>query len=156
MSRVHEPIRRPRSGADLAATVLLAPLAWVGRTAAGRRLLAVATVAVAIAGLVAALYAHPDTAGIATGPTQARRGAAERQHVAGRPGDQTAGTAEAAAVAWYARRVGVAPAHVRALQRQRVTAAEVRVLVIAELVDGRLPTALVTVRHGPAGWQVTS
>jgi hypothetical protein len=156
MSRFLEPVRwRSRSGVDLAALVLLAPLAWFGRTAVGRRLVSVAAVALAAAGLILALYAHPDASGVAE-PVQARQGHVGHGGAADRLNSSNAATPEAAAVAWYARRVGVPPGRVRALQRQRVGAATVQVLVVAELGGGRLPSALITVRHGRAGWKVAS
>jgi hypothetical protein len=157
MSRILQPTRgRSWSGAELAVLVLVGPLLWVGRSAFGRRLLAVAVLALVAAGLVVALYQHPDVGG-EDGAGGGAPPAGTRPAVAGtgQPATPPPRAPELAAAAWYARRLGVRQARVRALQRQRVNDAEVRVLVIAELDNGRLPTAVVTVRRGPAGWQVT-
>jgi hypothetical protein len=60
----------------------------------------------------------------------------------------------AVAAAWYATRHGVARAKVTPLQQDRLSARQVRVLVLADLGHGRLRTALVRVRRGPDGWRV--
>jgi hypothetical protein len=60
----------------------------------------------------------------------------------------------AVAADWYAARHGVARARVKALQQDRLSAREVRVLVLADHGRGRLRTALVRVRLGPDGWRV--
>jgi hypothetical protein len=73
----------------------------------------------------------------------------------GRPRPPAVGERPAAvAAAWYAARQGVPATKVEALQQDRVSAREVRVLVLADHGHGRLRTALVTVRLGPAGWSV--
>jgi hypothetical protein len=58
------------------------------------------------------------------------------------------------AAAWYANRSGVPRASVRALQQDRLSAREVRVLVLADHGHGRLRTALLRLRLGPDGWSV--
>ena len=60
----------------------------------------------------------------------------------------------AVAADWYAARYGVARARVKPLQQDRLSAREVRVLVMADRGRGRLRTALVRVRKGPDGWRV--
>ena len=60
----------------------------------------------------------------------------------------------AVAADWYAARHGVPRAKVKPLQQDRLSAREVRVLVMADHGRGRLRTALVRVRLGPAGWSV--
>ncbi|HTF59253.1 MAG TPA: hypothetical protein VK713_05000, partial [Actinomycetes bacterium] len=73
----------------------------------------------------------------------------------GRPRPPAVGERPAAvAAAWYAARQGVPATKVEALQQDRVSAREVRVLVLADHGHGRLRTALVRVRLGPAGWSV--
>jgi hypothetical protein len=57
------------------------------------------------------------------------------------------------AAAWYAARHGTARSKVKPLQQDRLSAREVRVLVLADLGHGRLRTALVRVRRGPDGWR---
>jgi hypothetical protein len=58
------------------------------------------------------------------------------------------------AAAWYAARHRLPRNRVRPLQQDRVSARQVRVLVLAEAANGRLRTALVRVRLGPGGWEV--
>jgi hypothetical protein len=58
------------------------------------------------------------------------------------------------ATAWYAARHKLPRSRVRPLQQDRVSARQVRVLVLAEGANGRLRTALVRVRLGPGGWEV--
>jgi hypothetical protein len=58
------------------------------------------------------------------------------------------------AAAWYAARHRLPRSRVRPLQQDRVSARQVRVLVLAEAANGRLRTALVRVRLGPGGWEV--
>jgi hypothetical protein len=60
----------------------------------------------------------------------------------------------AVAAAWYAARHGVPRAKVKPLQQDRLSAREVRVLVLADHGHGRLRTALVRLRHGADGWRV--
>jgi hypothetical protein len=92
---------------------------------------------------------------------KARAGTARRPDLAGqgglrgRPRPVRAGERPAAvAAAWYAARQGLPAARVQALQQDRRSASEVRVLVLADHGHGRLATALVRVRRGPAGWSV--
>ena len=91
----------------------------------------------------------------------ARTGGAGRQDPGevggrrGRPRPPAVGERPAAvAAAWYAARQGVPATKVEALQQDRVSGREVRVLVLADHGHGRLRTALVRVRLGPAGWSV--
>jgi hypothetical protein len=58
------------------------------------------------------------------------------------------------AAAWYAARHRLPRSRVRPLQQDRVSARQVRVLVLAEAANGKLRTALVRVRLGPGGWEV--
>ena len=60
----------------------------------------------------------------------------------------------AVAAAWYAAHQGVPRARVKPLQQDRLSAREVRVLVLADHGRGRLRTALVRVRLGNDGWRV--
>jgi hypothetical protein len=60
----------------------------------------------------------------------------------------------AVAAAWYAARHGVPRAKVKPLQQDRLSAKEVRVLVLADHGRGQLRTALVRLRHGANGWSV--
>jgi hypothetical protein len=92
----------------------------------------------------------------ALGGTSARRkdpatlgGLRGRDRVA-RVGEKPA----AVAAAWYAARHGVPRAKVKPLQQDRLSAKEVRVLVLADHGHGRLRTALVRLRHGADGWRV--
>jgi hypothetical protein len=60
----------------------------------------------------------------------------------------------AVAAAWYAAHHGVPRAKVKPLQQDRLSAREVRVLILADHGRGRLRTELVRVRLGSAGWSV--
>jgi hypothetical protein len=94
---------------------------------------------------------------------------------AGRPGTRRQGTAGAqapgglrgrtrppvagerpadVAAAWYATRHGLPRHRVRALQQDKLSAREVRVLILADFGPGRLQTALVRVRLTASGWSV--
>jgi hypothetical protein len=148
------------------------------RSETGRRLARTVTLTVALAVLITTLYdrgeapraaarpalAAPAAGAVSGGPsarTRARAGAARRPDPAGHGGlrgrtrPATVGERPAAvAAAWYAARQGVPAAKVQALQQDRLSAREVRVLVLADHGRGRLRTALVRVRLGPAGWSV--
>jgi hypothetical protein len=133
-----------------------------------------AVLTVVLAVLVAALYdrgevpvaaAQPavtGTAGAADGlAARARGGAARRPDpgslggLRGRERPAPVGERPAAvAAAWYAARQGVPRAKVKPLQQDRLSAREVRVLVLADHGRGRLRTALVRVRLGRDGWRV--
>jgi hypothetical protein len=142
----------------------------------GRRLARAVTLAAALAVLIGTLYdraeapraaaqpavgAHAGASGGSAAPARARAGTAGRQDpgdhggLRGRPRPPRVGERPAAvAAAWYAARQGVPAARVQALQQDRLSAREVRVLVLADHGRGRLRTALVRVRLGPAGWSV--
>jgi hypothetical protein len=148
MSRVQQPMSG-RSGGALAVRALLSPLLWVARTEVGRRLAAAATLALVTAALVVALYDHPDVPGGGAEAVDPRPAVTRT----GTPADAALRSPELAAAAWYAHRLGIPRTQVRALQRQRIDNAETRVLVIADLGNGRLPTAVVTVHRGRTGWK---
>jgi hypothetical protein len=89
------------------------------------------------------------------GPSARRKDPAEPGGLRGRDRVTRAGEKPAAvAAAWYAARHGVPRAKVKALQQDRLSAKEVRVLVLADHGHGRLRTALVRLRHGADGWSV--
>jgi hypothetical protein len=161
-----------------AATLGRAAAGWAlaaARSDAGRRLARAITLTLALAVLITALYdrgeapratARPAVAAPAPGApggtaAPARAGAARRQDpgdvggLRGRPRPSTVVERPAAvAAAWYAARQGLPAGKVQALQQDRLSPAEVRVLVLADHGHGRLRTALVRVRRGPAGWSV--
>jgi hypothetical protein len=127
----------------------------------GRRLARAVTLSVALAVLITTLYDRGETPRAAAQPAVAAgapAGAAGPGRAAGRrgrPRPPAVGERPAAvAAAWYAARQGVPATKVDALQQDRVSAREVRVLVLADHGHGRLRTALVRVRLGPAGWSV--
>jgi hypothetical protein len=151
MSRIHQPSPGGfRSGGDLAVLVLSRPLLWVARSRLGRRLAAAATLALVTAALVITLYDHPDIGGGRAGLSDTRPAVTGLRT----PAAAASRSPERAAVSWYARQLGVPQARVRALQRRRIGHAEARVMVIADLEGGRLPTAVVTVRRDRTGWKV--
>jgi hypothetical protein len=139
----------------------------------GRRLARAAALTVVLAVLVTALYDRgevptaaarqavpPAAAGNQGGPAAAgaaapRKGPAEVGGLRGRSRAAPVGERPAAvAAAWYAARNGVPRARVKPLQQDRLSATEVRVLVLADHGHGRLRTALVRLRHGADGWRV--
>jgi hypothetical protein len=139
---------------------------------AGRRVARAAALTVVPAVLVAALYDRgevPVAAAqpVVTGPAGAANGLAARGGTARRPDPGSLGGLRgrerpapvgerpaAVAAAWYAARQGVPRAKVKPLQQDRLSAREVRVLVLADHGRGRLRTALVRVRLGRDGWRV--
>ena len=138
----------------------------------GRRLARAAALTVLLAVLVTALYDRGEV------PTAAARQAVRPGGAGNQGGSASHGTAQrkdpdevgglrgraraapvgerpaAVAAAWYAARNGVPRARVKPLQQDRLSATEVRVLVLADHGHGRLRTALVRLRHGPDGWRV--
>ena len=138
----------------------------------GRRLARAAALTVLLAVLVTALYdrgevptaaaqqavrpaAAGNQGGSATHGTAPRKDPAEIGGLRGRARAAPVGERPAAvAAAWYAARNGVPRARVKPLQQDRLSATEVRVLVLADHGHGRLRTALVRLRHGPDGWRV--
>jgi hypothetical protein len=139
---------------------------------AGRRLARTVALTVVLAVLVTTLYDRgevpsaaaqpalrsPATAGppAASGRDAGRgRGPGGVGGLRGRERPSPVGERPAAvAAAWYAARQGVPRAKVKPLQQDRVSAREVRVLVLADHGRGRLGTALVRVRLGRDGWRV--
>jgi hypothetical protein len=100
---------------------------------------------------VAAPAGHP---GPGAGATR-RRDPGDQGGLRGRARPAPAGERPAeVAAAWYAARTGVPRAKVEPLQQDRLSATEVRVLVLADHGHGRMRTALVRLRRGPDGWSV--
>jgi hypothetical protein len=64
-------------------------------------------------------------------------------------------TPEAAATAWYAKKVDVDRGDVRVLQRESVSAKKARVLVMAKTGTDRMDTAVVTVKRDGGVWKVS-
>ena len=174
------PSERTGRWHDLAPAVARAVgrrLLAAARSDAGRRLARAVALTVVLAVVIGVLYdrgelptaaARPAVSAPAAGApggsaakAKARAGTARRPDPAGqgglrgRPRPPRAGERPAAvAAAWYAARQGLPAAKVQALQQDRLSASEVRVLVLADHGRGRLGTALVRVRRGPAGWSV--
>jgi hypothetical protein len=144
------------------------------RSDTGRRLARAVTLTLALAVLITALYDRGEAPRAAARPAEAapapaarggtaapgRTGAARRQDpgdvggLRGRARPKVGERPAAVAAAWYAARQGLPAAKVQALQQDRLSASEVRVLVLADHGHGRLGTALVRVRLGPTGWSV--
>ena len=141
----------------------------------GRRLARAAALTVALAVLVGALYDRGEVPTAAAQPGVGAAGGSGTHGGSGAPGRAAARRGDpdgqgglrgrarpapvgerpgAVAAAWYAARHGAPRAKVKPLQQDRLSAREVRVLVLADLGHGRLRTALVRVRHGPDGWRV--
>ena len=125
------------------------------RSETGRRLARAVALTVTMAVLIGALYDRGEAPRAAAQPAVAAPAADPAGGLRGRPRPPRAGERPAAvAAAWYAARLGLPAARVEALQQDRLSASEVRVLVLADHGRGRLRTALVRVRLGPAGWSV--
>jgi hypothetical protein len=159
------------------ALAVLAAVAGLGRAAGrgavalataelGRRLGRAVALAMALAVVVVVLYdqgevpvaaARPALAGPAGRPAATARlgDPADRGGLRGRARPAQVGERPAeVAAAWYAARSGVPRSRVKPLQQDRLSATEVRVLVLADHGHGRLRTALVHLRRGPDGWSV--
>ena len=135
----------------------------------GRRIARAVALTVALTVVVVVLYDRGEVPGAAArpalaaqaghpaaGPGPARpKDPGDRGGLRGRarPASARQGPVEVAA-AWYAARSGVPRARVKPLQQDRLSAREVRVLVLADLGHGRLRTALVRLRLSPDGWSV--
>jgi hypothetical protein len=131
------------------------------RSETGRRLGRAAALVLVLAALVVGLYDHADvptaSARPAVGDSVAGGGRARADEAGERPGRRAvrpSGRPAEVAVAWYAASQRLPRARVRALQQDRLSAREVRVLVLADAGRGRLRTALVRVRLGADGWRV--
>jgi len=143
---------------------------WVVAAATGetgRRVARAVALTAVLAVLVTVLYDQGEVPGAAAAPAPDGPAAGSgldkpgRADPGGRGGlrgrDRVAPVGErpaAVAAAWYAARYGLARARVEALQQDRRSAREVRVLVLADHGHGRLRTALVRVRLGADGWRV--
>jgi len=142
-------------------------------TRMGRRVAAATVLSLLLVGVVSALYSHADSPASLQRPLIAAPAAASKPA----SGSHAAGAAKAAgasretplasvaasrpakdpqhaAVAWYAKRVGVAPDHVQALQEQRVNATTTKVLVMAQVSQTNVPSAFLTVKRVDGGWKV--
>jgi len=184
MTPEHPNPRPPLDRATRATVARVARRCALAAVATGRRALAVAAgetgrrvaravgLTLALAVLVTALYdrgevptaaarqavrpsAGAGQAGPATPGSARRQGPAQVGGLRGRARAAAAGERPAAvAAAWYAARNGVPRAKVKPLQQDRLSATEVRVLVLADHGHGQLRTALVRLRRGPGGWSV--
>jgi len=130
----------------------------IGRAVALTLALAVVVVVLYDQGEVPSAAARPALdapAGHSAAGTARPRDPGDRGGLRGRPRPTPAGERPAeVAAAWYASRTGVPRARVKPLQQDRLSAREVRVLVLADLGHGRLRTALVRLRLGRDGWSV--
>ncbi len=142
--------------------------AWL-RGELARRLGRLTMLLAALTAVVLVLYAKGEApAALARAATAAGRSSASAGagagavpaagHVGrgGRPGlpaaaQPTPSRPATAAVAWYATKHHLPPGKVRALQQDRRSDREVRVLVLADGGGGKLTTALVTVRRDGKG-----
>jgi hypothetical protein len=141
-------------------------------TRMGRRLAAAAALSVLLVGAVSALYDHADSPASLQRPLNAVAAAASKP-ATGRDAGAAKGTgtsreaslasvtasrpakdARSAAIASYAKRVGVSTDRVQALQEQRVNATTTRVLVMAQVSQTNVPTAFLTVKRAGGGWKV--
>jgi hypothetical protein len=133
------------------------------RTELGRRLGTVAVLAAVMVAGVSALYDHADpvTAALpaeAAAAVATTRPAPSAPKPAPKPNPKPAAAKprrpEQVAAAWYARRRGIAPGQVQALQSQPLSGGRVRVLVMGRVGRDRLDTAVVIVRRAGSRWVV--
>jgi len=164
----------PPSDAAIRAVVSLGliPLRLL-RTRIGRRLAATAVLSLILVGAVSTLYDHADGPASLQRPLSAVPAAAAKPAAGGRAAANEAGTTgaaalasasvaasrpskspQSAAVAWYAKRLGVSSDRVQALQQQRVSATITKVLVMAGVSETKMSTAFVTVKRAGSGWKV--
>lgn len=147
-------------GTRAAVQLMLLPLRVLAGTRVGRQLAAVAVLMVVLGSVVSALYDSADAPGTPTGTRSLaaaaplERASAVHRTTSGAPARQVGARPEQVAADWFARRQGVARDKVQALQQQRVSSSETRVLVMADAGGGRMPTAYVTVKLGRSGWAV--
>jgi hypothetical protein len=146
------------AGLRLAVDVMLLPFGLL-RTRLGRRLLAVAILALVLTTAVGALYDNADVPARAAGKVASLQRTASHQttaradrRAAAAPTRELGRRPEDVAANWFAKRQGVARDRVQALQQQKVSSTERRVLVMADAGGGRLPTGYVTVRREGSGW----
>ena len=149
---------------------LLATWRWVVAAATGetgRRVARAVALTVVLAVLVTVLYDHGEAPRAAAAPAvdapaagpvlqkPRRKDPAQPGGLRGRDRASSVGERPGAIAAdWYAASHGIARARVKPLQQDRLSAREVRVLVLVDRGRGRLETALVRVRLGTDGWRV--
>ena len=160
----------PPSDAAIRAVVSLGliPLRMLG-TRLGRRLAATVVLSLILVGAVSALYSHADTPATLQRSLNAVPAAASKPVAGSRAkGAATSGATSlaavavsrpakdprSAAIAWYAKRLGVSPDRVQALQQQRVNGTTTNVMVMAQVSETNVPTAFVTVKRAGGGWKV--
>jgi hypothetical protein len=142
-----------------AAVLLLRAGLALLRTELGRRLGTVAVLAAVMIAGVSALYDHADPV-IAALPAEAAAAVATTRPTPAtakpkpRPAVAKPQRPEQVAAAWYARRRGIAPGKVQALQSQPLRGGRVRVLVMGRVGPDRLDTAVVIVRRVGSRWVV--
>jgi hypothetical protein len=129
----------------------------------GRRLLVALVVIVVCAGLVVGMFTYPEPVEPEPAPAHPPTGArAARPRAASEPTTprpaarpaRPAGSPEQAAAAWYAQHKRLPRTRVRVLQHDQVNAKAIRILVLGDGGNGRLDTAVVTVRRDADGWRV--
>jgi hypothetical protein len=142
-------------GARAATQLLILPLRLLA-SPTGRRLTAVAVLALLLGSVVSSLYDHADLTTNARRPAAARAGmpAVVQRDTRASVAKQVRTRPEEVAADWFAAARHVARDKVRALQQQRVGATERRVLVMADAGGGKLPSAYVTVKLRASGWAV--
>jgi hypothetical protein len=138
---------------------MLIPLRMLA-TSMGRRVAAATLLSVALVAMVASLYANAEggvaAPAVRATPVAAAKPAAPAVRAAtAAPAPAAAARPEDAAASWFARQHRVPVDHVRALQRQQISATVTKVLVLAQVSPSDMPTAFVTVRRDRAGWKVS-
>jgi hypothetical protein len=138
----------------VAAWLLLLPLRLLA-SSLGRRLGTVMVLTILFVALMSVLYDHAErpTASALPAASSAASAAASTDPPRVTGPAQRPGRPQAAAVGWYARRLGVPGDRVRALGSQRLGPGRLRVLVLADL-GNRQPSAWVLLHRSHGGWTV--
>jgi hypothetical protein len=162
---VSRNVLAPGAGIQAARALAILPVRAL-QTPLGRRIAVAGALIAMLQGAVGVMYSNADdpvAVASAVAPAAVTRSAAtprdapSEAHSAkskARP-KAAAKTPEAAATAWYAKKVDVDRGDVRVLQRESVSAKKARVLVMAQTGRDRMDTAVVTVKRDGGVWKVS-
>jgi hypothetical protein len=163
---VSRNVLAPGAGFQAARALALLPVRAL-QTPLGRRIAVAGALIAMLQGAVGVMYSNADdpvAAASAATPAAVTRSAAtprdappsEAHSAKAKPKPKAAAkTPEAAATAWYAKKVDVDRGDVRVLQRESVSAKKARVLVMAQTGRDRMDTAVVTVKRDGGVWKVS-
>jgi hypothetical protein len=161
---VSRNVLAPGAGVQAARALAILPVRAL-QTPLGRRIAVAGALIAMLQGAVGVMYSNADepveAASAVTGAAVTRSAPTPRAappseaHSAKAKAKATAKTPEAAATAWYAKKVDVDRGDVRVLQRESVSGQKARVLVMAQTGKDRMDTAVVTVKRAGGVWKVS-